>query len=169
MAEALNVEAAMALAAAAMIFCTRAAKAQVTVLDPWVRGTVEGQTTTGAYMTLKSSAAARLVAVTSPVAARCSVHEMTMSGNLMRMRALESVPIAAGGTVTLEEGHQHVMLEGLSHTLKPGDAVRLTLTFADSRGKRQVLNVQAPVRPLGAPAPAASGGGAPRGTTPTTQ
>jgi copper(I)-binding protein len=159
----------LALVAGTLIVCARAAQAQVTVLDPWVRGTVEGQTSTGAYMTLKSNAAARLVAVTSPVAARCSVHEMTMSGNLMRMRTLESLSIAAGGTVTLEQGHDHVMLEGLSHPLKQGDTVRLTLTFVDPSGKRQVLDVRAPVRPLGAPAPAGSGGAAPRNTTPTTQ
>jgi len=159
----------LALVAGTLIACARAAQAQVTVLDPWVRGTVEGQTSTGAYMTLRSNADARLVAVTSPVAARCSVHEMTMSGNLMRMRTLESLSIAAGGTVTLEEGHDHVMLEGLTRPLKQGDTVRLTLTFVDSSGKRQVLDVQGPVRPLGAPAPAAPGDAVPRRTTPMTR
>ena len=152
--------------AAIVIVCAQAAAAQVTVLDPWVRGTVEGQTSTGAYMRLKSDSGARLVAVTSPVAARAGIHEMSMSGNVMRMRALESLPIPAGKTVALEEGHDHLMLEGLSHALKEGDNVRLTLTFVDSGGKKQSVDVQAAVVPLGAPAPAASGSGSIRRLTP---
>jgi hypothetical protein len=126
------------------------ASAEVTVLDAWVRGTVEGQTSTAGYMTLRSDTGGRLVSVTSPVAARCSVHEMTMAGNLMRMRALDSLPVPAGGTVELQEGHDHLMLEGLSRSLKEGDTVHLTLTFVDAAGKRQAVDVQAAVVPLGA-------------------
>src|ERR1700731_4383889 len=101
-----------AIALAALVGCARVAAAQVTVLDPWVRGTVEGQPSTAAYLTLRSDRSVRLVSVTSPVAARCSVHEMWISGNVMRMRTLESLPIPAGGTVELREGHDHLMLEG---------------------------------------------------------
>lgn len=137
----------------AAIAAARIAAAQVTVVDPWVRGTVEGQTATGAYMTLKSSVAVRLVSVTSPVAARCSVHEMTMSGNVMRMRTLDSLDIPAGGTVALREGHDHLMMEGLRRPLKDGETVRLTLTFVGAMGRRQAVEVKAPVRPLGAPPP----------------
>jgi copper(I)-binding protein len=156
-----------AVAAAAWTVCAQVAAAQVTVLDPWVRGTVEGQTSTGAYMRLKSDAGARLVAVTSPAATRCSIHEMSISGNVMRMRTLESLPIPAGATAALEEGHDHLMLEGLSHALSEGDKVRLTLTFVDSSGRRQSVDVQAPVRPLGAPAPEVGGGA--RHATPMTR
>jgi copper(I)-binding protein len=152
--------------AAVVIVCAQPAVAQVTVLDPWVRGTVEGQTSTAAYMRLKSDSGARLVAVTSPVAARAGIHEMSMSGTVMRMRALESLPIPAGKTVALEEGHDHLMLEGLSHALKEGDNVPLTLTFVDSGGKKRSVDVQAAVVPLGAPAPAASGSGSIRRLTP---
>jgi copper(I)-binding protein len=144
-----------------LIACARmagaeAADAVVTVLDPWVRGTVEGQTTTAAYMTLRAEGGARLVSVTSPAAARCSVHEMTISGNLMRMREVETVTIPAGGTLALAEGHDHLMLEDLTHTLKEGDTVPLTLTFVDSSGKRRAVEVKAPVVPLGAAGPGAS-------------
>jgi len=139
-----------ALVLAALIGAARVAMADVTVADPWVRGTVEGQTSTVAYMTLKSDTAVRLVSVSSPAAGRCSVHEMTISGNLMKMRTLESLPIPAGGTVALEEGHDHLMLEQLGHPLKEGDTVRLTLTLVDSSGKRQTVDVLAPVVPLGA-------------------
>jgi copper(I)-binding protein len=153
-----------ALALAAWVGCAHAATAQVTVLDPWVRGTVEGQPSTAAYLTLRSDSAVRLVSVTSPVAARCSVHEMSISGSLMRMRTIESLAIPAGGTVELREGHDHLMLEGLTHALKEGDTVQLTLTFVDSGGKRQAIDVRAPVVALGATRP-----GAPLRTTPMTR
>jgi periplasmic copper chaperone A len=144
------------LIACARVAGAEAAGAVVTVLDPWVRGTVQGQTTTAAYMTLRAEGGARLVSVTSPAAAHCSVHEMTISGNLMRMREVDTVTIPAGGSVALAEGHDHLMLEDLTRTLKEGDTVPLTLTFVDSRGKRRAVEVNAPVVPLGAASPGAS-------------
>jgi len=144
--------AAFAMVAALWLACAQAAIAHVTVTDPWVRGTVEGQTASGAYMTLESDTAVRLTVVTSPLAARCSVHEMTMSANVMRMRALDSLPLAAGEKVQMgERSGKHVMLEGLVRPLRAGDMVPLKLTFVDANGQRQILQVQAPVRPLGAP------------------
>jgi periplasmic copper chaperone A len=59
------------------------------------------------------------------------------------------VPIPANGTVTLAPGRGHIMLEGLTGTLRPGDKVSLLLRFA---GAGQVL-VEAPVVAIGAPAP----------------
>ena len=131
--------------------CAPAAMAAVTVSGAWVRGTVQGQPSTAAYMTIRSDTGARLVSVTSPVAARCSVHEMTTSGNVMRMRTLESLEIAAGGSVELRERGNHLMLEGLTGVLKGGGTVTLTLTFVDAGGRKQTLEVRAPVLPLGAP------------------
>ena len=63
------------------------------------------------------------------------------------------VPIPANGSVTLAPGRGHIMLEGLTGPLRPGDEVSLLLRFA---GAGQVL-VEAPVIAIGAPAP----GGAP--------
>jgi copper(I)-binding protein len=139
-----------AAGATAAALCGGLAAAQVTVVDPWVRGTVQGQTSTAAYMTLRSAAGVRLVSVTSPVAGRCSLHQMTMSGSVMRMRTLDALPIPAAGSVALQEGHDHLMLEGLKRPLGEGDTVELTLTFVDAQGRRQAVDVKAPVRPLGA-------------------
>jgi hypothetical protein len=135
---------------AALVACAPA-MAAVTVSGAWVRGTVEGQPATAAYMTIHSDSGARLVSVSSPVATRCSVHRMSSSGNVMRMRTLESLEIPAGGSVELREGGDHLMLEGLTHALKGADMVALTLTFVEAGGRRQTLEVRAPVLPLGAP------------------
>jgi copper(I)-binding protein len=140
-----------AVALAGAICWSAVAVAQVAVTDAWVRGTVPGQTSTAAYVTLKSDRDLRLISVTSTAADRCSIHDMTMSGNVMRMRTLEWLAVPAGRAVELQEGREHLMLEGLRHPLSEGDAVTLTLTFVDpAGGKRLAIEVRAPVRPLGA-------------------
>jgi periplasmic copper chaperone A len=63
------------------------------------------------------------------------------------------IPLPAGTSVTLAPGRGHLMLEGLTGRLAPGDKVSLLLRFARAG---QVL-VEAPVIAIGAPAP----GGAP--------
>jgi hypothetical protein len=139
-----------ALGLVAAIGCVQPASAEVVVSGAWVRGTVEGQTSTVAYMTLKSDVGARLLSAASTSAARCTLHRMTMEGNVMRMRALDVLPIPPGGAVQLQEGHDHLMLEGLARALKEGETVELTLQFVDASGARQTVKVQAPVRPVGA-------------------
>ena len=67
-----------------------AVQAQVTVSGAWVRGTVQGQTATGAYMQLRSADGATLLGADSPAAGIVEIHEMRMEGNTMRMRGVES-------------------------------------------------------------------------------
>ncbi|HZB48571.1 MAG TPA: copper chaperone PCu(A)C, partial [Mycobacteriales bacterium] len=62
------------------------------------------------------------------------------------------IPVPADATVTLAPGRGHIMLEGLTGALRPGDEVSVLLRFARAG---QVL-VEAPVIAIGAPAP---GGG----------
>ena len=72
------------------------AAAQVTATDAWVRGTVTGQKATGAFMQLKSPADTALVAATSPVAKIVEVHEMKLDGGMMKMNAVDKLPLPAG-------------------------------------------------------------------------
>jgi copper(I)-binding protein len=53
----------------------------------------------------------------------------------------------------LKPGGYHVMLMELKQPLKEGETVPVTLTFEDKAGKRQTVEVKAPVRALTAPAP----------------
>lgn len=89
---------------AAGLLAGTAALAQVTVQDPWVRGTVPGQTSSGAFMTLQSAEGAKVVGVSTPVAATAEIHEMKMEGNVMRMRALPSLDLPKGQAVQLKPG-----------------------------------------------------------------
>jgi periplasmic copper chaperone A len=136
---------ALAFAAA---FAPLAAHAQVDVADAWVRGTVAGQKATGAFMTLTSRADAALVGAASPLAKVVEIHEMKLEGSMMRMRAMDRLPLPAGQPVGLTPGGYHVMLMGLADPLKPGDVVPIALTIQDTAGKRSTVEVKATVRPL---------------------
>ena len=126
--------------------------AQVTVADPWVRGTVAQQRATGAFMKLSSPAGARLVEVRSPVAGVVEIHEMSMDNNVMRMRRVPVLELPAGKPVELKPGGYHVMLMDLKQPMKAGESVPITLVFEDKDSKRQTVEVNAQVRALNAPA-----------------
>lgn len=150
---------AFVLVAAVLGTACGAAQAQVTVQDAWVRATVPQQKATGAFMRLQSSKDVRLVSVSTPAAPVAEVHEMKMVDNVMKMRAVPSLPLPAGQTVELSPGGFHVMLMDLPAQVKQGDAVPLTLVFEGKDGQRETVQVQAQARSVGASAPAASSHG----------
>lgn len=124
--------------------------AQTSVKDAWVRGTVAQQLGTGAFMRITSAQGGRLVAAQSPVAKSAEVHEMAMQGDVMAMRAIESLELPAGKVVELKPGGHHLMLLGLKQPLKAGETVPLTLTVEGRDGRRETIEVQAAVKALGA-------------------
>jgi len=136
----------------ALIVSAAPAWAQVSVSQAWVRGTVQGQKATGAFMQLKSADGAALVAAQSPAAGVVEIHEMKMENNVMKMRAIPKLDLPAGQAVDLKPGGYHVMLMDLKQTLKKGDTVPITLKFQGKDGKPQEVEVKAEVRELGAPA-----------------
>ena len=125
-----------------------AAQAQVTVKDAWVRATVPQQQATGAFMQLQAASATRLVAASSPLTPDVEIHEMTMDGDVMRMRQAKAIDLPAGKTVALKPGGYHIMFLNLKEQVREGGAVPLTLVFEDKAGKRESLEVTAPVRGL---------------------
>lgn len=122
--------------------------AQVTVSEPWVRGTVPGQHTTGAFMKLKATENTALVGASSSIAGIVEVHESKMEGGTMKMRAIERLPIAKGKSVDLGPGGHHIMLIDLRKPVAAGDDVPIALVFEDAGGKRSTVNVVAKGRPL---------------------
>jgi len=132
--------AAVALAAASL------AHAQVTVDKPWVRTTVAQQTTSAAYFTVTSAQGGKIIDASSPVAAAAEVHEMKMAGDMMKMRAVDAVPLPAGQPVEFKPNGYHLMLTGLKAPLKAGDVVPIKLVVEDAKGKRQTVDVKAVAR-----------------------
>jgi len=124
------------------------ASAQVAVADAWVRGTVPGQKATGAFMRLTSLSDLSLVGAASPAAKVVEIHEMKQEGGMMKMGAVNRVALPANKTVELKPGGYHIMMMDLAQPLREGDTVPLTLTFEDKAGKKQTVEVKAPVRAL---------------------
>ncbi|GAB4518865.1 MAG: hypothetical protein OHK0046_27020 [Anaerolineae bacterium] len=83
-----------------------------------------------------------LIAASSDLIPVVEVHTMTMENDVMRMREVESIPLAAGETIVLEPGGFHIMLMDLQSDLIPGDAVPLTLVFESGAE----LRIAVPVR-----------------------
>lgn len=133
---------------AAVLGLSSLAQAQVTVKEPWVRATVAQQQATGAFMQLQSPTATRLVGVSTPLTPVAEVHEMAMQGDVMRMRHVPGLDLPAGQAVELKPGGFHVMLMNLKAQVAEGQTVPLTLSFEDANGKRETVQVQAPVRAL---------------------
>jgi copper(I)-binding protein len=141
-----NLVAPRLLAAVLLLGVSLQASAQTTVSDAWVRTTVPGQPSSGAFMKITASSDSKLLSVSSPMAKDVQVHEMSMKDDIMRMGPVDSVPLPAGKTVALDPDGYHVMLMGLVGQIKDGDQVPLTLTVEDANGTRETLNINAPAR-----------------------
>ena len=131
---------------ASALFAAFAAQAQVKVDDAWVRATVAPQKATGAFMQLTSAKPAKVVAASSPAAAVVEIHEMKMDDGVMKMRAVDALPLPAGQAVALKPGSYHVMLMGLKNPIKAGETVPLTLTVEGEHKQRTAIEIKAVAR-----------------------
>jgi copper(I)-binding protein len=133
-----------------LLAAAAAAHAQVEARAAWVRGTVQGQTTAGAYMELTSGQGASLLAAESPAARSAEIHEMRMEGNVMRMRTVPRLELPPGKTVELKPGGYHMMLVDLKRPLKKGDLVPIRLKVELSDKTVKTIQIVAEVRDLAA-------------------
>lgn len=125
--------------------------AQTTVKDPWVRGTVPQQRSTGLFAQITSASGGKLVAASSPVAGAVEIHEMSMADGMMQMRALAALDLPPGKTVELKpSGGYHMMLLNLKQQVKAGQTVPVTLVIEGKDGRRESVEIKALVHALGA-------------------
>ena len=136
------------LAAIGTAIFSTGAFSQVTATNAWVRGTVSGQTASGAFMELKSASGAVLLGVESPLAGSAEIHEMKMDGNVMRMRAVSGLDHPPGKNVQLHPGGYHIMLMGLRQPLKKGEIVPIRLKVRLGDKSTKTIEVKAEVRDL---------------------
>ena len=139
------------------------------IIRPWSRATPGGAKVAGGYLTIenRSSMPERLLSASTTAARRTEIHEMTVRDGIMIMRPADGgVAIAPGQTVRLAPGGAHLMFEDLTAQLRQGDAVPVTLTFAQAGSVKvsfEVLNLGArgPERAMDMPKPAADPPAAP--------
>lgn len=84
------------------------------------------------FEVVNAGSADRLVAVKGEVSQTIELHTHIKDGDVMRMRKVEAIDIAAGETTKLEPGGLHVMLIGLNEPLTEGQAFPLTLVFEEA-------------------------------------
>ena len=147
------------LLAALFLVASSMAHAEINIKDSWVRATVPQQRATGAFMQITSTTNVRLIEAQSSIARSVEIHEMKMDNNVMKMREISGVDIAAGKTLELKPGSYHIMFMDLKQQVKEGDAIPLKLVFEAADKQRETIDITAYGRPL--TTPAASTGTAP--------
>lgn len=112
--------------------------------NAYVRASIPGTEITSAYMTIvnNSEKTVTLTKVSSKISPQIEIHQNIMTNDMMRMQKLESVKINSNESLVLEPSGLHLMLFKLTHVLKPGEVVELTLHFTDEQKKVIQLPVQ---------------------------
>lgn len=128
------------------------------VVDPWVRAAVlagsadaphAAPVNGAAYLVLRNrgTEADAVVDVETEAADAAELHTVTLDDGIMRMRAVDSVPVPPRAEAVFEPGGPHIMLVGIRQALAAGDTVDLTLRLRSGAA----VDVRAPVRVSGSP------------------
>jgi hypothetical protein len=98
----------------------------------WLR-VLPGDLPAGAYVTLANDGdqPARLVGAASPAYGEAMLHRSSTEGGTSRMEMVDGMDIPAHGKATLAPGGYHLMLMKATKPVQPGQAVKVTLKFAD--------------------------------------
>lgn len=139
-----------AIAIAALLCAAQAWAGEVTVSGAWASATAPGQEVAAMQFSITSKKEAQLVELSSPVAGAVEIHRMSHDNGVMKMHAIDSLPLPAGKAVDLEASGNHVMLLNLKKPLKAGESVpfSVTIQFADKR--KATVEAKAEVKPLAA-------------------
>jgi copper(I)-binding protein len=131
------------------------ARADVKLENAWLRPAYAGQASAMVYVDIESTRALKLVGATSPVAGSAELVLVEPPGaDPPAHKVVRDLPVAANKATRLAYLGSHVRLLDIRKDLKPGDAVPITLTFADGSGKRETRTTEAKVRGITARKPA---------------
>ena len=89
-----------------------------------------------------------LTSASSPAIGTIELHTMAMVDDKMQMRQVEGFDIAAGETLELKRGGNHLMMFDVGEGVVGGETVDITLNF-DADGEPVTLVVEADVRVVG--------------------
>lgn len=132
----------------AMLAVAPAFADDVKVTKAWTRATAPGQDSASVQLTITSKKDATLIGVMSGSAQSGEIHTMVMEGDVMKMRAIESLPLPAKTPVTLGADGNHLMLIGLKKPLRAGHKLPFALTVKFADGKTILLKELAEIKPL---------------------
>jgi copper(I)-binding protein len=125
----------------------------VEIAGAWARIVPGGARTGAVYFTLRNGTATDdvLLEVRTPAAQSARLHESVTKDGVATMKELsEGLTVLAQSEVVLKPGAAHIMLVGVTRTLKVGDVLPLQIVFRQAG----TLDLQVPVVRLGATGPA---------------
>jgi copper(I)-binding protein len=112
--------------------------------EAWIRW-LPADLPSGGYLTLRnlSNEPRRLTGASSPEFGSVSLHQTRDAHGVSGMSPVDSILIAAHGTLQFAPGGYHMMLMQPAHALHPGDHVPITLRFADGAALQVTFEVRA--------------------------
>ena len=127
----------------------KAADGDIRIHDPYVRLPPPGAAAVGAFMRIENNGQAerQLLKAESPAAKTVELHTHINDNGIMKMRAVPSIGLKAGGEAVLKPGSLHIMLIGLQREFKEGDLIPIVLRFDEGFTQQ----IEAPVRKIEAP------------------
>ena len=143
----LTVGAAMSITFSGTAIAQSASVGPIKIEQAYTRATMPGQQVAGGFMKIenKGGPVDQLVSASSPVAGEVQLHEMSMEGNVMKMRQVKDIAVPAGGSVELKPGGLHLMFMNIKAPLSAGETVPVKLKFA----KAGEVEVRMPVNVMG--------------------
>jgi copper(I)-binding protein len=73
-----------------------------------------------------------LIKVETPLTPRAEIHNMIDDNGIMKMRKIDSIPLAPSGMTALKPDGYHIMVMDLTAPLKAGDEYQMTFYFKNS-------------------------------------
>lgn len=116
----------------------------ITIDHPWAPSLPATAKTGIVYATIVNRGDAdRIVAASTPAAARVELHTSLRDGGTMRMRPVDGIPVAMGGTLALQPNQRfHLMLVDLAKPLREGESFPLRLVFEKTGAVDLVVQVE---------------------------
>lgn len=105
----------------------------ITVSDSWVKASEAGMTGAFGVITNSGPNDVTLISVSSAASGMSELHETLMNdaGEMVMSQKEDGFTIAAGKSLLLEPGANHIMLMDLTGPITAGAEVSFTLTFSD--------------------------------------
>ncbi len=117
--------------------------AEVSVTNAWIRA-LPAHLPAGGYFTLKNigKSDVSLTGASSPSCGMLMLHKSSDANGMSSMSDVETIPLAAGASVSFSPGGYHLMCMDPVASLKPGSKATVTLEFSDGTKTTTVFAVK---------------------------
>lgn len=109
---------------------------------PYARATPPNAPASAVFVTLENQtdSLVSIVSASTPSAGKVELHTHIMEGDVMKMRQIDKIDIAAQSKTELKPGGLHIMLFELQHDFTEGNMIEVTITF--DNGETQTFSAK---------------------------